>query len=91
MEDTLNSRIWDAKHTEKDVALSAEQIDKLVALIGHGCRLETKNRLWRRLNALSLMPNYGIYSRVEINPVHYTAGQSYPDEIRTVRELILKG
>ena len=66
--------------------------DALVALLGKRCQDETKGKLYRRLSLVSLMPNYGIYGRVILSPrVSYCAGQSYPDEIRTVRELMLKG
>ena len=90
-EDTLHARIWNAKHEDKDNSFTEEQLDELVKLIGSGCRQDTKDRLYRRLSMLSLMPNYGIYNRVDILPIGYCAGQSYPDEIRTVRQLILKG
>ena len=39
------------------------------------------------------MPTYGILERLtkEGEDWSYRAGQSYPDEIRTIREIILEG
>ncbi len=85
MEDTLYNRLYD----EKD--LTDAEIEELVQIVGSGCRQETKARLYRRLSMPSLMPRHDIYRRVDLDPVGYCAGQSYPDEIRTVRQLILKG
>jgi len=80
-------------YVSKKIDLSSEQIYWLIDLLGKGCRQDTKDRLERRLSLTSLMPNYGIYQRVFINKqtVEYCAGQSYPDEIRFIRQLILKG
>lgn len=75
--------------------LTDEQHVQLVELLGWRCRQGTKDILARRLRFPSTLKNYGIFSRVVIDGaregVHYIAGQSYPDEIRTIRELILKG
>ena len=87
-QDTLKGRI----NYQND--LSETELDNMVLLLGHGCRAETKAKLYRRLRFVSLMPSYGIYDRVMIHDngnVSYCAGQSYPDEIRTVRKLILAG
>ncbi len=66
----------------------------LVALFGHRCRKETKERLHRRLSSPGLIQGHGIFHRVmfdvDSQEWSYCAGQSYPDEIRTVRELLLK-
>lgn len=76
--------------------LSTEHQQALLALLGSGCRKETKARLARRLALpLSLMPNRVIFSRVYLRydreGVHYCAGQSYTDEVRLVRKLVLEG
>lgn len=87
----MRNELYDYVYEKTD--LNNEQIEMLVSLIGSGCRQKTKDRLYRRLSAVSLMPNYGIYHRVNVYPdrVSYTAGQDYTSEIRTVRELILEG
>jgi hypothetical protein len=64
----------------------------LVDLLGGHCKQETKDKLYRRLPHVSLLSSRGIFDRVILSPrVSYCAGQSYPDEIRTVRNLILNG
>ena len=73
--------------------LGEKQIEALVKMIGHGCRKETKNRLWRRLSLpLSLLQNHGIYDRLIItdNGCDYTCGQSWTDEMRVLRDCLLK-
>lgn len=85
-QDTLRNRI------DGDKDLTENEIDALVNLLGHGCMQKTKDRLERRLALLILQPNYGIYGRVLLSPrLEYCAGQSYTDEIKTVRNLLLKG
>jgi len=72
--------------------LSEEEQQSLANLIGKKCRQRTKDNIEFALDIpLSLWRNYGIYGRVmfENGEAHYVAGQSYPDEIRTVREYIL--
>ena len=78
------------------ITLSPEQQNELLALLGGGCRKETKARLARRLALpLSLLSNHGIFSRVFLRydreGVTYCAGQSYTDEVRLVRKLVLEG
>ncbi len=58
-------------------------------------RLREKNRalLQRRLfEHMNLIPYHGILERIikDDNGWSYCAGQSYPDEIRTVRRIILE-
>ena len=75
------------KLTEKD-------IEQLIDVIGSRCRAKTKDRLRSILTyGIGTIGHYGIFNRLikENNDWSYCAGQSYPDEIRTVRELILKG
>ncbi len=77
--------------------LTDEQHVQLVELLGWRCRQGTKDKLARRLRFPFALKNCGLFSRViieddrESEGIHYIAGQSYPDEIRTLRELILKG
>jgi hypothetical protein len=74
--------------------LTIEDVDQLVAIIGNRTRLKTKNRLRSILSyGVSTIPVCGILDRLteECGQWSYCAGQSYPDEIRTIREIILKG
>lgn len=90
---TLQKLIDRAK--DESITLTDKQKESLFNLFGKGCRQKNRERLWRRLDmSLSLWPNYGIFGRVHLEDdgrFSYCAGQSYPDEVRTVRELILKG
>ena len=74
--------------------LSEQDVDQIIEIIGHRCRVKTCNRLRSILTySPSLVPTYGILERLtkENGGWSYCAGQSYPDEIRTLREIILKG
>lgn len=73
--------------------LTENDIDQLVNLLGHRCRVRTCQRIRSVLTySPSMIPVYGILNRLikEGDTWHYCAGQSYPDEIRTVREIIIK-
>jgi hypothetical protein len=77
---------------DKKSDLTTQDIDQLVELLGYRCRAETCNKIRRRLESTpSLVPNYGIMSRLMLESTGWTycAGQSYPDEIRTVRNIII--
>jgi hypothetical protein len=90
---SLSNLIWEAKKlTSKKDRLSEKEIESIVALIGKGCRSETKEKLRRRLSLpLSLFTNHGIYQRLILNSdsVEYNCGQSWNDEMRTLRECIM--
>lgn len=69
-------------------------ISELVALIGSRCSLQTKNRLASILTyESSKLPNYGIFERLMFNDHSwsYCAGQDYRAEIKTIRNIILRG
>lgn len=89
---------------EQRPELTAQDIDEIVAIVGHGCREKTRNRLYSMLRyGMSAMDSYGIFDRLLKEPRYdsqigasplrgrwtYVAGQSYPDEIRTLRNCIL--
>ena len=79
---------------EVQTKLTEKDIDELVALIGSRCRHETKARIRSVLTySPSTIPDYGIMRRLMFyrGSWTYTAGQSYPDEIRVVRNIIIKG
>lgn len=81
-------------NTEK-TNLTTSDIDQILGIVGHRCRVKTVNRLRSILTySPSLIPSYGIFDRLmkDTNGEwSYCAGQSYPDEIRTLRECILEG
>lgn len=73
---------------------SEQDVDQIIEIVGHRCRVKTCNRLRSILTySPSLVPTYGILERLtkENGKWSYCAGQSYTDEIRTLREIILKG
>lgn len=93
MQKNLDSLIWDAKHTKGEFALTEKQKADILEFIGKRCRTETKNRLERRLSLpLSLWERYGIYSRIILDDdgASYICGQSWHDEMRTLRQCVLK-
>lgn len=74
--------------------LNDSDIDQLVKIITYKCSVKTTNRVRSILTySPSLVPSYGILERLikEDGRWSYCAGQSYPDEIRTVRNIILNG
>lgn len=74
--------------------LTYADISQITNLVCTKCKSKTRNRVKSLLTySLSLVPFYGIFDRLirENGEWSYCAGQSYPDEIRTLREIILKG
>lgn len=69
-------------------------IEQILDIVAYRCRLKTYNRLRSILTyGKHTIPNFGILNRLtkEDGKWSYCAGQSYPDEIKTVRDIILKG
>ena len=94
MNDNLSNRIWCAKHDGKDLPteLNEAQKSEILSFIGKGCRSTTKERLTRMMNLpLSCWNNFGIFSRIVFDDgkASYICGQSWTDEMRTLRECIL--
>jgi hypothetical protein len=61
-------------------------------LVSSGCRQKNKDRLYNIIvKWFAIYDHYGIYERVyfQDEKCHYCAGQSYPDEIRNLRDCIL--
>ena len=88
----LYNLIHDAKFTPGTYALTEEQQSDIVAMVGKGCRADTKHRLARMVSLpLSLWTKHGIYSRVTLDDegASYICGQSWSDEMRTLRECML--
>lgn len=67
--------------------------DEITALLGYRCRIKTCQTIRSRLDyCLDAIPYYGIFERLvkDESGWSYTAGQSYPDEIRAVRKIIIE-
>lgn len=92
---SLSDLIYKAKSEQNfdvQIDLSNDQVDELVKMIGYRCRHDTKAKLRRRLELpLALLRNHGIYGRVVIteNGCDYICGQSWDDEMRTLRECLI--
>lgn len=72
--------------------LTERDIEDILSVIGYRCRAKTVNRMRSILTySPQAIPNYGILNRLSDDGYGwgYCAGQSYPDEIRTVRDIIL--
>lgn len=85
-QDTLQNRI-DAK-----VGLTDSDVEEITTILTQRCQARTVNAVRWALMGLPNGYNFGIFGRVvkDDNGWSYCAGQSYPDEIRTVRELLIK-
>lgn len=90
----MSEQITLQKLINEGADLTEEQKESLYILVAKGCRQTTKTRLARKIFNISLAcwENFGIYGRVHVEKdgrFSYCAGQSYPDEIRTLRDCIL--
>ena len=73
--------------------LTEQDIDEIVALVCHRCRIDTYNKVRNILTKVpSTVPFFGILERLikEDGKWTYCVGQSYTDEIKVVRECIIK-
>ena len=79
-----------AEIIQSDLFLTTGQTESLIGVFGARCKNKTREALHRFATAIPLVSHYGIYNRVlfDGDTCHYVAGQSYPDEIRTVRKLM---
>jgi len=87
----LKKLICDAKDG-KPAALNEEQKRQLLCLVSKKCRAKTTEKLRRRIELpLSLWNDFDRFSRVTIDDdgVGYIVGQSWPEEMRDLRDLIL--
>jgi hypothetical protein len=79
---------------QDDKVTSIPNTDGLLSLIRGRCRTEMVSRLARRLAMPGVIERVGLFNRVrfdvDTNTWSYCAGQSYTDEIRWVREFLLK-
>lgn len=86
-QDTLQNRI------DANVGLTDSDVEEIATLLTKRCKMRTVNTVRWALMGLPNGYNFGIFGRLIKHPEHgwsYCAGQSYPDEIRTVRELLIK-
>ena len=82
----INFNNYKEKMTEKDK-------EEIFEILAKGTRQKTRELLAKRLDRdLNLIPKYGILDRLikESCGWSYCEGQSYPDEIRTVRKIVLE-
>lgn len=90
----LSNAIYEAKHKNGAEHLTEAQQSAILNFVGKGCRANTKETIARRLRLpLSLWKDYGIYSRIMFNDTYgadYCCGQSWNDEMRTLRECMIK-
>lgn len=73
--------------------IDGHDIDQLFQLLSKGTRAKTRTRLLSCLTyGRHLIPSCGILDRLikENGQWRYIAGQSYTDEIRTIRDTIVK-
>jgi len=82
----LNFNNLRTKLTEKDK-------EEIFEILAKGTRQKTRVLLVKRLESyLDLIPKYGIFNRLTKESYgwsYWSAGQSYPDEIRTMRTIVL--
>jgi hypothetical protein len=73
--------------------LTPEDIEQILSIVAYRTRIKTHNRLRSVLTyGKGAIPHYVIFERLikDGDSWQYFAGQSYTDEIRTIREIILK-
>ena len=95
LEEVVCSRKYIDGEGWKDIEfeLTEKQKDTFVDLFGYRCQARTSRTLRRFIADPSRHPSYGIYRRVywdENDECQYCAGQDYTEEVRYIRELIIK-
>jgi len=87
--DTLRDRL------ARGETLTAEEATSLLQLLTRRCGERTRRDVIRGIAALcereGRVYSYGIYGRVHLEDgeASYCAGQSYPDEIRVLRQCVI--
>ena len=79
----------------EEIELNEKQADELISMLTKRCGEKTKRRFYGliKFDLQTLVKNVYWMKRFYLDKngeVHYCAGQSYPCEIRSIREQILK-
>ena len=84
-----NTLIYKLSH---NVSLTDSEKLSFFNLVSCGCHAKNKKRLHSIIFYGPIIGRYGIYERVyfENDQAYYCAGQSYPDEIKVIRECLLE-
>jgi hypothetical protein len=96
LSNVISGRIYDKEKgwTDCNIRLTEAHKNAFVEIFGKRCSEQTKRRLKTFINYPKEFANHGIYERVVFDHhgqlCHYVTGQSYPDEIRTIRKLACK-
>jgi hypothetical protein len=80
-------------HAKGCVGLTSQDIEDILRVIGKRCSTQTKHRLEEKLQDLPSLYSVNRFSRLAVNAAgrwEFTAVQSYPHEIRYLREEILR-
>ena len=95
LSNVISGRFYDRQTgwIDREFELTDHQKTAFMEIFGKRCSSRTKNRLQHFINHPTMYADYAIYDRVifQNGGCQYTAGQSYPDEIREIRRLIMKG
>ena len=86
----------------KKHSLNEDDLNQLTKIIGMKCGTKTRFRIRNMIARYpSAIKEYGIFERIvadtyigingHVRSWHYIPGQSYNDEIRTIRNLIIRG
>lgn len=76
-----------------DAKLDGDDIGQIMSIVGNRCHVRTKQRIMAALCNVRNIDSHGILQRMQYSHERgweYCAGQSYPDEIRTVRKCLIK-
>jgi hypothetical protein len=75
---------------QNHISLTDEEKESMIDVFSFGAHKENRRRLQNCIK-YGIDNRYGIYEGVvfENGVCHYYAGQSYPDEIRYIRNLII--
>lgn len=96
LSNVISQRIYDSSQgwIDKAIELTPEQKQAFLNIFGYRAKAKNKARLEMFINSPVGYTNYEIYERVQFGfddiPCQYVAGQSYPDEVSYIRQLICK-
>lgn len=90
LSDIISNRTLDGNWRDMTETERTEALEKIKQVLFNECR-GTNTKIYKAISRMSitnLPTNYGILDRLTISG--YCAGQSYPDEMRTVKQIIVK-